>query len=121
MLAEESRITEIEWEIERCYEEQRGAYEDFRMERLGRETYLKKKARLEAREEELRHRLSDQQKALEEAEEAGHSGNNILSDIMTGNEGIEIDTLTADLVGKLIDKITVWPDGKMEIAWTFRQ
>ena len=40
---------------------------------------------------------------------------------MTGNEGIEIDTLTADLVGKLIDKITVWPDGKMEIAWTFRQ
>ena len=96
-------------------------YEDFRIERLGREAYLKKKASLEAREEEVRHRLSDQQKALEEVEEAGHSGNNILTNIMTGNEGIDIDTLTADLAGKLIDKVTVWPDGKTEIAWTFRQ
>ena len=88
-------------------------YEDFVEGTISRATYDKQKAVLAERQEEV-NRAEDAVKQQISGLTAGH-------DILVGKYQslTELDSLTAEISTDLLDRVTIWPDGRMEVELNY--
>lgn len=98
---------------EQLTEQDRRLYEDFVDGKLKRETYLTKKAALRQR--------------LEEVPVKVESVNQHISTLKSGYSGFvdsyskytELDKLTDEIAADLLDRVTIWPDGRLNISLNY--
>ena len=98
---------------EQLTEQDSRLYEDFVDGKLKRETYLTKKAALRQRLEEI----SEKSKSLNQhisILESGYSG------FVDGySKYTELDKLTDEIAADLLDRVTIWPDGRLDISLNY--
>ena len=112
----EKRLSGMELELARLHRDQKKAYESYRLGDMNRDTFLERKERLNRTEEDMLAGIEGQRKEVSriEDEENGFRGG-----ISWDGKALSFDELTWEMVEIFIDHVTVWPGGKMEIAWKF--
>ena len=110
-------INKNENQIRKLREELRHSYEEFRSDRISRETYVEIKKRTDAFIKEFENKIvdmTDEKTSLE----------NIKKDLKEGLFGInvskDITQLDRDLEEVLIDRVEIGDDGSIDIKWKFK-
>lgn len=80
---------------------------------ISREAYAKQKAALTERQEEV-NRAEDTVKQRINELTAGH---NIL--VEKYKDLSELNNLTAEIAANLLNRVTIWPDGRMEVELNY--
>lgn len=76
---------------------------------VGKETYLAQKQAINSQIQELASRISSLESAAQNPESSGNSF------IDKYKEYAELETLTGDVAKELVEKVVLYPDGRMEI------
>lgn len=116
----EKKLKGLEDSLERIYEEQKEDYEAFRMGRISREDFLGQKGLREAEEADAVRRIEEQRKVVADIEALDDVDGDVFDGITIGKGGIAFERLTKEIVERFLDKVTVWPGGRMEIGWRFK-
>lgn len=118
--AEERRLAEQEDALERIYEKQKESYEDYRMGKTDRERYLLKKEQLDRLEAEAQELVGKQRNTLAKLESEAEGFTDALSGILFEDGKLSFDRLTEEMADTFVDRIHVWPGGRVEIGWKFQ-
>jgi len=94
-------------------EQNRGMYEAFVDGKLNREMYITKKATLRQRLEEISRKTESIEQRIFKAK-SEHS-------LFVDNYGkyTELDELTSEIASDLLERVTIWPDGRLDISLNY--
>lgn len=88
-------------------------YEDFFEGKISREAYIEQKAALSERQEEVSQAENTVRKRINELS-ADHNT------FVKKYKGLaDLDNLTAEIAADLLDRVTIWPDGRVEIELNY--
>lgn len=114
----EKRLKAMQDSLEKLYVDQKENFESYKAGMTSKDVFMEQKAAYEQMEERLQENIQKQAQAITKLEkELEKRGNGIQID---GNQ-IKAERLTSELVQMLVDEIVVWPGGRMEIKWKFRE
>jgi len=88
-------------------------YEGFVEGQLNRETYIAQKTTLQRRSEEI----SDKAESVKQDSSAAITNNNLF--VESYSKYMELDKLTSAIAADLLDRVTVWPDGRLNISLNY--
>ena len=117
--AAEKRLSEGEAALKQIYEEQRTAYESYRLGKMDRESFMVQKERLDRLEEEAQERVAALKRAFVELEETPDGFIDVLAGLSFEDGKLSFDHLTEEMADTFLEGVKVWPDGRMEIKWRF--
>ena len=123
-------LSELEASLERMYGEQKEAYENYRLgiqEDAARERYLADRKRLEDSIEEMMNQIEVQRSVVSDLENQVRASSDCFDELMeglsvsseNGERNIAFEKLTEEVVERLLDRVIVHQNGKVEIVWTF--
>jgi predicted nuclease with TOPRIM domain len=98
---------------EQLTEQDRRLYEDFVDGKLKRETYLTKKAALRQRLEEVPVKVESVNQRISTLK-SGYSGF-----VDSYSKYTELEKLTDEIAADLLDRVTIWPDGRLDISLNY--
>lgn len=119
----EKRLRDLEGSLEKLYTEQMDAFEDYKTGKVDREMFLQQKAEYDGRERNLQMKIRRQKEEKRglgqdldrEGSRSDPDEEKLMADVL------EAETLTREMVDVFVERITVWPGMKIEIAWKFRE
>ena len=92
-------------------------YEAFVLGETGKEEYLAAKAASRQKEETLSEQISKLELSMEQAQLADSNENGLTARLLPY---LEVEQLTEDILDDLLAKVLVFPGGRLEIQWKFR-
>lgn len=98
---------------ERITEQNRGLYETFVDGKLNRDIYITKKAALRNRLEEI----SQKTESIEQRIFKAKSEHNLF--VESYGKYTELDELTNEIASDLLERVTIWPDGRLDISLNY--
>lgn len=109
-----AKRTECEQRIERCMERKRMLYEELISGRIGLEDYNAQKAGVDIALSHWKNACA----ALVSQIEQERMNNAARSDwLKAARESMDVNGLTAEAVERLIERVEVYPDGRIEVVW----
>ena len=104
--------------------EKKAAYEDYRLQDGDRDKYLAKKEQLEASAAEIKESIKRQRAVIGDMEERVRACSDRFGEVMDGissedDGGVSFNKLTEEMVERLLEKVIVFEDCRMEIVWRF--
>ena len=98
---------------EKIKEQTQRLYEGFVEGQLKRETYITQKTALQRRSEEI---LNKAESATQHIS-AANTNDNLF--VESYSKYTELDNLTSEIATDLLDRVTVWPDGRLDISLNY--
>ena len=92
-------------------------YEAFALGEVGKEAYLAAKASLRQKEETLSEQIAKLELSIEQTNLAESNGDGLAVRLQSY---LDVKQLTEDILDGLVEQVLVFPDGRLEILWKFR-
>ena len=92
-------------------------YEVFVLGEIGKEEYLTVKTNSRQKEKILSEQISNLELSMEQAQLADSNENGLTARLLPY---LEVEQLTEDILDNLLAKVLVFPGGRIEIQWKFR-
>ncbi|WP_304583549.1 hypothetical protein [Acutalibacter muris] len=87
------------------------------MGEVGKEAYLAAKASLRQKEETLSEQIAKLELSIEQTNLAESNGDGLAVRLQSY---LDVKQLTEDILDGLVEQVLVFPDGRLEILWKFR-
>ncbi len=110
-------ITALKEENDRQKSQMKALYENLALGETSKTEYLAQKASLVKKCDEIASRIAALEAELEEGRAAALSGDRFVESF---KQYAEIQTLTDEIVDTLLEQVTVFPGGRLNISWKFQ-
>ncbi len=110
-------ITALKEENDRQKSQMKALYENLALGETSKTEYLAQKASLVKKCDEIASRIAALEADLEEGRAAALSGDRFVESF---KQYAEIQTLTDEIVDTLLEQVTVFPGGRLNISWKFQ-
>lgn len=98
---------------EKIEEQTQRLYEGFVAGQLKRETYITQKTALQRRSEEILNKAESVKQHIS----ATNTNNNLF--VESYSKYTELDKLTSEIAADLLERVTIWPDGRLDISLNY--
>lgn len=98
---------------EKIKEQIQWLYEGFVERQLNRETYITQKTTLQQRSEEI----SNKAESVKQHISAANTSSNLF--VESYSKYTELDKLTSEIAADLLERVTIWPDGRLDISMNY--
>lgn len=94
-----------------------GLYESFALGEIGKTEYLASKAAAVQQRDSIAAQINELEAVLENTDKDGELINDFVS---TFGKYIEVEEITSEIVAEVLKEVRIYPDGRFEITWNFR-
>lgn len=110
-------VTGLQEQLSQHKRQMKSQYEAFVLGETGKEEYLSAKAASRQKEETLSEQISKLELSMEQAQFADSNKNGLAAPLQPY---LNIEQLTEGILDNLLAKVLVFPGGRLEIQWKFR-
>lgn len=110
-------LSALQEQVSQLKRQAKGQYEAFVMGEIGKEAYLAAKAVSRQKEQILAEQISKLELSMEQVQLADSKKNGLAAQLQPY---LNIEQLTEDILDDLLAQVLVFPGGRIEIQWKFR-
>ena len=110
-------ISGLQEQVSRLKQQTKSQYEAFALGEIGKEAYLAVKAMARQKAEILTEQISKMELAMEQAQLADNNENGLAVKL---RPYLDVEQLTEGILDDLLAQVLVFPGGRIEIQWKFR-
>jgi DNA invertase Pin-like site-specific DNA recombinase len=110
-------LTSLQEQLSQLKRQTKSQYEAFALGEVGKEAYLAAKASLRQKEETLSEQIAKLELSIEQTQLTDSNADGLAVRLQSY---LDVEQLTEDILGGLVEQVLVFPDGRLEIRWEFR-
>ena len=110
-------LTSLQEQLSQLKRQTKSQYEAFALGEVGKEAYLAAKASLRQKEETLSEQIAKLELSIEQTRLTDSNADGLAVKL---RPYLDVEQLTEDILGGLVEQVLVFPGGKLEIRWKFQ-